>query len=264
MRLRPRACNSDRDHRVTAVMSCHGVSRRATAVTRRVGSGSEAPARCPKDAKISAPFRDRIRHVRSGRPRDTGRRTPALRRQAPIRVDPNPSRSESIRVDPSPARHHRAPLAPAGGPRPVGRSRAGGPRPRPGSSESHGARWPAGRAGRGAVCAEPGPPGARAPARSGRWRRRGRVHTRNARHVAMACRHVAMARAAVAIWGRGGGGGDFDAGPGGPPAVTSDRPVPSRPVPSRPVPSRPVPARLSRPRVGPVQREARLLARAGR
>ncbi len=43
--------------RVTAVV--HVVSRRTTAVTRCVGSGSEAPVLCPKDAKISAPLRDR-------------------------------------------------------------------------------------------------------------------------------------------------------------------------------------------------------------
>ncbi len=44
----------------------HDMSRRATAVTRRVGSGSEAPARCPKDVEISAPLRDRFRYVQSG------------------------------------------------------------------------------------------------------------------------------------------------------------------------------------------------------
>ncbi len=43
----------------------HVVSHRATAITRRVGSGSEAPARCPKDVKISAPIRDRFRYVQS-------------------------------------------------------------------------------------------------------------------------------------------------------------------------------------------------------
>jgi hypothetical protein len=54
--------------RVTAVMAysaVHVVSRRATAVTRRVGSCSVAPARCPKDVKISAPLRDHLRSVQS-------------------------------------------------------------------------------------------------------------------------------------------------------------------------------------------------------
>ncbi len=40
--------------RVTGVM--HVVSHRATAVTRRVGSGSEAPARCPKGVEIQHRF----------------------------------------------------------------------------------------------------------------------------------------------------------------------------------------------------------------
>jgi hypothetical protein len=47
--------------RVTAVMaytSCH-VTRQWSLVTRRVESCSEAPARCPKGAKITAPLRDR-------------------------------------------------------------------------------------------------------------------------------------------------------------------------------------------------------------
>ena len=51
--------------RVTAVMaftSCHVA---AAAVTRSVGSGSEAPARCPKDVKTSAPLQDRFRYVQS-------------------------------------------------------------------------------------------------------------------------------------------------------------------------------------------------------
>jgi hypothetical protein len=46
----------------------HVVSRRATAVTRRVGSSVEAPARCPKDVKIIAPLRDRHGYFPSGRP----------------------------------------------------------------------------------------------------------------------------------------------------------------------------------------------------
>jgi hypothetical protein len=47
--------------RVTAVMTWHHwhvVSRRAMVVTRRVRSGSEAPARCPKIVNIIVPLRD--------------------------------------------------------------------------------------------------------------------------------------------------------------------------------------------------------------
>jgi hypothetical protein len=76
-----------RDHELTRICSRRSMTRRvatrrachdcraalarasghvaAAAVTRGVGSGSEAPARCPKDAKISAPLRDRFRYVQS-------------------------------------------------------------------------------------------------------------------------------------------------------------------------------------------------------
>jgi hypothetical protein len=48
-----------------AVITSHVMSRRATTVTRRVGSGSEAQVRCPKDVKIVIPLRGRHGHFHS-------------------------------------------------------------------------------------------------------------------------------------------------------------------------------------------------------
>jgi hypothetical protein len=49
-------------------------SRRATAATRRAGSGAEAPARRPKDAKIMAPLRHRHGGFQSARTAPPGSR----------------------------------------------------------------------------------------------------------------------------------------------------------------------------------------------
>jgi hypothetical protein len=100
-------------------MAWHVVSRRATAATHRARSGSAARTRCPKEVKITAPLRDRIRILSLTHDSNAARTCPArpARARPPRDVRATPSTGPARRSGPARVRTQaRLPARPPTGP----------------------------------------------------------------------------------------------------------------------------------------------------